>query len=276
MSIYNADATPGYFATMGIRMLKGREFTAQDDSAATRVAVVNQRFVDRFWPGQEAVGRTFRQGKRDITVIGVVPTGKYVRLGEDPTAYMWFAHAQRWESGMTFVIRATSYPTPLIAILRDEVRALDANLPLTNLRTMDEHLGVALLPARLTGVALGAFGLIGLLLASIGMYGVMADSVSQRTREIGIRMAIGAAASDIIRLVMRQGLTLVLIGTVIGLAGAFAASRLLSGVLYGSNSLDVTTFTAVPLVLIAVAAVATFVPARRASLVDPAISVRSE
>ena len=276
MSIYNADATPGYFATMGIRILKGREFTAQDDSAATRVAVVNQRFVDRFWPGQEAVGRTFRQGKRDITVIGVVPTGKYVRLGEGPTAYMWFAHAQRWESGMTFVIRATSDPTPLIAILRDEVRALDANLPLTNLRTMDEHLGVALLPARLTGVALGAFGLIGLLLASIGMYGVMAYSVSQRTREIGIRMAIGAAASDIIRLVMRQGLTLVLIGTVIGLAGAFAASRLLSGVLYGSNSLDVTTFTAVPLVLIAVAAVATFVPARRASLVDPAISVRSE
>ena len=276
MSIYNSDVSPGYFATMGIRMLKGREFTAQDDSAATRVSVVNQRFVDRFWSGQEAVGRTFRQGKRDVTVVGVVPTGKYVRLGEDPTAHMWFAHAQRWESGMTFVIRAASDPTPLMAILRDEVRALDANLPLTNLRTMDKHLGVALLPARLTGAALGVFGLIGLLLASIGMYGVMAYSVAQRTREIGIRMAIGAAASDIIRLVMRQGLTLVLIGTVIGLAGAFAASRLLSGVLYGNNSLDVTTFTTVPLMLIAVAALATFAPARRASHVDPAVSVRSE
>ena len=177
---------------------------------------------------------------------------------------------------MTFVIRANSDPTPLIAILRDEVRALDANLPLTNVRTMDKHLGVALLPARLTGAALGVFGLIGLLLASIGMYGVMAYSVAQRTREIGIRMAIGAAASDIIRLVMRQGLTLVLIGTVIGLAGAFAASRLLSGVLYGNNSIDITTFTVVPLVLIAVAAIATFAPARRASHVDPAISVRSE
>ena len=137
MSIYNSDVSPGYFATMGIHTLKGREFTAQDDSAAPRVAVVNQRFVDRFWPGKEAVGRTFRQGKRDVTVVGVVPTGKYVRLGEDPTAHMWFAHAQRWESGMTFVIRANSDPTPLIAILRDEVRALDANLPLTNLRTID-------------------------------------------------------------------------------------------------------------------------------------------
>ncbi len=276
MSIYNADATPGYFAAMGIPMLKGREFTAQDDSAAARVVVVNQRFVDRFWSGKDAVGRTFRQGRRDVTVIGVVPTGKYVRLGEDPTAHMWFAHAQRWQSGMTFVIRATTDPTPLIAILRDETRALDPNLPLTNVRTMDKHLGIALLPARLTGAALGVFGLIGLLLASVGMYGVMAYSVAQRTREIGIRMAIGAAASDIIRLVMRQGLTLVLIGTAIGLAGALAASRLLSGVLYGSNSLDLTTFSVVPLVLIAVAAVATFVPARRASLVDPAISVRTD
>lgn len=276
MSIYNADVTPEYFATMGIALLKGREFTPRDDSAAARVAVVNQRFVDRFWSGQDAVGRTFRQGTRDVTVIGVVPTGKYVRLGEDPTAFMWFPRAQRWASGMTMVIRATADPTSLIAMLRDETRALDANLPLTNVRTMDQHLGIALLPARLTGAALGVFGLIGLLLASVGMYGVMAYSVAQRTREIGIRMAIGAAASDIIRLVMRQGLALVLIGTVIGLTVALAASRLLSTVLYGSNSLDLMTFTVVPLLLITVAAIATFAPARRASMVDPAISVRTD
>jgi ABC-type antimicrobial peptide transport system permease subunit len=154
------------------------------------------------------------------------------------------------------------------------VAALDANLPLSNIRSMDKYLGISLLPARLTGTALGVFGVLGLLLASVGMYGVMAYSVAQRTREIGIRMAIGAQATDVIRLVMRQGLTLVLIGTGIGLAGALAASRLLRAVLYGGNSLDLMTFTVVPVVLLLVAALASFVPARRAAQVDPMHALR--
>jgi predicted lysophospholipase L1 biosynthesis ABC-type transport system permease subunit len=237
---------------------------------------VNQRFVDRFWPGQDAVGRTVRTARRDYTVIGVVPTGKYVRLGEDPAAFMWFAQSQLWSAGMAVMIRTTGDPNAFVGTLRSEAAALDANLPVSNIRSMEKHLGISLLPARLTGAALGVFGVLGLLLASVGMYGVMAYSVAQRTREIGIRMAIGAAAADVIRLVMRQGLTLVLIGTVVGLGGAFAASRLLASVLYGGNSLDPMTFTLVPLVLIAVAAVASYVPARRAAAVDPAITLRSE
>ena len=276
MSIKYSAVGPGYFSAMGIPLHKGREFKVEDDTNAVRALVVNERFVERFWPGQEVVGKTVRTAGRDYTVIGVVPTGKYERLGEDPRAFMWFPQAQLWRSGMTIVMRTASDPESFVPLLRSEVAALDPNLPLSNVRTMDKHLGIALLPARVTGAALGVFGLLGLLLASVGMYGVMAYSVSQRTREIGIRMAIGAAASDVIKLVMRQGLTLVMIGTLLGLAGAFAAAQLLAGVLYGGNSLDPMTFTLVPLVLIAVAAVAIFAPARRAAAVDPAITLRAD
>ncbi|MBL0171099.1 MAG: ABC transporter permease [Gemmatimonadaceae bacterium] len=276
MSISYTSASAGYFKTMGIGLRAGREFVEQDDSTAAQVIVVNQRFADRFWPGQSAIGKTVRTGERDYSIVGVVPTGKYQRLGEDPTAYMYFAQNQRFQTTMSFVIRTKGDPMALAPTLRREIAALDPNLPVSSIRTMDKHLGWALMPARVAGTALGVFGLLGLLLASVGMYGVMAYSVAQRTREIGIRMAIGATASHVITLIMRQGLTLVLVGTAIGLAGAIAASRLLASVLYGSDAINPATFVAVPLVLIAVAAVATFVPARRAALVDPAITLRAE
>jgi predicted permease len=276
MSIYYASVTPGYFKAMGIPLLKGREFTTQDDSGSVRALVVNQRFVDRFWPGQDAIGRTVRTARREYTIVGVVPTGKYLRLGEDPTAHMWFAQSQLWSSGMAIVIRTTGAPDAFIGTLRAEVNALDANLPLSNIRTMEQYLGISLLPSRLVGAALGVFGVLGLVLASVGMYGVMAYSVTQRTREIGIRVAIGATARDVIQLVMRQGLALVLIGTVLGLTGAVAASRLLASVLYGGNALDPVTFVMVPLVLIAVSAAASFIPARRAAQVDPVNALRHD
>ena len=276
MNISYASVRGGYFAAMGIPLRSGREFQAEDDSAAVPRVVVNERFVERFWPGEEAVGRIVKTGDREFTVIGVVPTGKYRRLGEDPTAFMWFDQRQMYRSGMNVVVRTAGDPAAVMGLLRREVRALDMNLPVANLRTMDSHLGIALLPARLTGVALGVFGVLGLLLASVGMYGVMSYSVSQRTREIGIRMAIGAAARDVIGLLMRQGLTLVVIGVVLGLVGAFAASRLVRAVLYGDGGLDLTTFTVVPLVLIAVSALATWAPARRATTVDPAITLRAD
>ncbi len=276
MSIHYAVVNPGYFATMGVPLVEGREFTARDDSGSVRGLVVNQRFVDRFWPGQKAEGRTVQTAGREYTVIGVVPTGKYLRLGEDPLAHMWFVQSQLWNAGATVIIRTRGDPMSVLATVRREVAALDETMPLSNVRTMDKHLGISLLPARLTGAALGVFGLLGLVLASVGMYGVMAYSVSQRTREIGIRMAIGASARAVVRLIMRQGLSLVLVGTAIGLVGAWAASRLLRGVLYGENTTDPTTFIVVPLVLLAVATLATFVPARRAAKVDPAVTLRAE
>ncbi|MBC7843228.1 MAG: ABC transporter permease [Gemmatimonadaceae bacterium] len=276
LSVRYASIAPEYFAAMGIPLRTGRGFTARDDSAAVPVLVVNERFVEKFWPGQNAIGRTVRTAGRLYTVVGVVPTGKYQRLGEDPQLFMYFPQAQLWRAGMSLMIRTSGDPNAVIPALRREVATLDPNMPLANIRSLEKHLGSSLLPARIAGVALGVFGLLGLLLASVGMYGVMAYSVSQRTREIGIRMAIGATATDVIRLIMRQGLTLVTIGTVIGLIAAIGASRALSSILYGSSANDPATFALVPLVLIAVAALATFVPARRAAMVDPAVTLRAE
>jgi ABC-type antimicrobial peptide transport system permease subunit len=177
---------------------------------------------------------------------------------------------------MSVFIRTSNDPETIVAPLRAIVKELDPNLPLSDVRTMNNHLGFALLPARLAGTVLGIFGVLGLALASVGIYGVMAYSVAQRTREIGIRMAIGAGAGDEARLVMRQGLTLVLIGTAVGLGGALAASRLLRGILYGGQVVDPVTFVTVPVVLVAVAALASWLPARRAASVDPMIALRQE
>jgi hypothetical protein len=222
MSIHYGIVSPGLLETMGIRLLAGRDFTDADDSTASNAIIVNQRFVDRFWPGQDAIGRTVRLGSqergRDHTVIGVVPTGKVLRLGEDPTAYMYLAQSQTWSADMTVIVKAAGAPEAILPQVRREVAALDPDMPVGNARTMNNHLGIALMPARLIGTVLGIFGLLGLVLASVGMYGVMAYSVAQRTREIGIRMAIGSSTSMVLGLLMRQGLTLVLIGVAVGVA----------------------------------------------------------
>ena len=276
MSVSNSAVSPGYFEALGMPVVEGRGFTAQDDSAAPPVLVVNRRFAERFWPGQDAVGRPVRTAGRDHTVIGVVPTGKYQSLGEEPTPFMYLAQAQHWRAGVAVFVRTAGDPSAVAATLRTEVAALDPNLPLANARTMNSHLGIALLPARLVGGVLGVFGFLALGLASVGIYGVVAYSVAQRTREIGIRMALGAAASDAVLLVMRQGLAPVLLGTALGMAGALAASRLIRGVLYGGSGLDPVTFAAVPLALIGVAMLATWIPARRAASVDPTLALRQE
>ncbi len=276
MSIQNSSVTPGYFRAMGIPLQEGRAFRPQDDSGAVHVIIVNEQFVHRFWPGQDPLGKTVHTHGRDWTVVGVVPTGKYFSLGEEPTAFYFTPEAQEWSYGLSIAIRTHGEPTALIPALRTAVASLDPNIPLSDVRTMDSHLGIALLPARVTGWALGVFGLLGLLLASVGLYGVMAYSVSQRTREIGIRMAIGAGSASVIRLLMRQGLTLVLVGTSVGLIGAVGAARLIRGQLYGGTGLDPVTFAVVPVVLVVVAMGAIWIPARRAAALDPVTALRQE
>jgi predicted permease len=276
MSVENNMIDPSYFEALGIPILKGRGIQARDDSTAQKVAVVNQHFADHFWPGQDPIGRTVHTGGIDHTVIGVVPTGKYLRLGEDPTSFMYFPEAQHFDAGRWIMIRTTGDPSAFIPTLRAEVAAIDAEMPLADVRTMEAHLGVALLPARLTGAVLGIFGLLGLGLAAIGIYGVMAYAVSQRTREIGIRMAIGAGRGDVVRLLMKQGLVLVVAGVLVGLSLAVVAAKLASSQLYGSGGFDFLTFAAVPVVLMIVAAVAIFIPSTKASGLDPVVALRRD
>ena len=276
MNVHYAGTSPGYLAAMGIPLVEGRDFTARDDSSAARVAIVNQRFVDRFWPGQSALGRTFKRGSRELTIIGVVPTGKYVSLGEDPRPFMYFSHAQDWDSAMQVVVRSSAPTASVLASLRSEINALDPQMPVVDLQPLSSHLGTALLPARIAGSALGLFGVIGLLLAAIGMYGVMSHSVGQQTREIGIRMALGSTTGGVIRRVMAQGLRQVLVGSVIGITVAGGAFFLIRSVLYGTGAMTVATFLTAPLVLLAVATLALFIPARRASRIDAQIALRQD
>jgi predicted permease len=275
MSIKVAIVTPGFFEAMGSPVLRGRGFTEQDDSSAARAIVVNQRFVDRFWPNQDPIGRVVKVGGRDHTVIGLTATGKYQTLGEDPTAFMYVVQSQHWSTGLTILIRTSADPTLIVPTLMREVTALDPTLPLANVQTMTDRMGLAFLPARLAATVLGVFGLLGLVLASLGVYGVMSHAVSQRHREIGIRLAIGAAAAAVVRHLMRDGMGLVGIGIGLGLAGAVLGARLMSGVLYGSGA-SPQVFLAVPLVLGAVALLAIWVPARRAAGVNPVVVLRHD
>ncbi|MDX2061203.1 MAG: FtsX-like permease family protein, partial [Gemmatimonadales bacterium] len=275
MSIYVSIVAPGFFEALGVPIIRGRAFSVQDDTLAVRGIVINQRFAERFWPGQDPIGRTVRVGSRDHTVIGLTPTGKYVRLGESPTAYMYLAQAQHWTSGMTILVRTNGDPVSAIPGLMREVSALDQTLPLANVQTMTDRMGLAFLPARLAATVLGVFGLLGLVLASLGVYGVMSHAVAQRNREIGIRLAIGAAGAAVVRLLMRDGMTLVGIGISLGLAGAALGARLMSGMLYGSSA-NPLVFGAVPLVLGAVAVLAIWIPARRAARVNPVVVLRQD
>ncbi len=280
MSIHYSLVSPGYFETLGIPLLSGRDFTDRDRDGAMPTIIVNQRFAETYWPDRDPIGRIVKVGRSesgtDHTVVGVVPTGKYRSLGEPPLAYMFLAQAQHWSSSVSVLVRTATEPSAQIAALSAEVQDLDASMPLSTVRTMDQHLGFTLLPARLTGVTLGVFGIIGLALASIGMYGVMAQSVGQRTREIGLRIALGSTSGGVVRLVMRQGLALVLIGAGVGLAGAAGVSQLLRGLLYGEQAISPLVFAAVPIALLAVAAAAIWIPAHRASQLDPLVALRAD
>ena len=269
MSIRYNRVSPGYFEAMGIPLLQGREFVEEDGPDASGVIIVNQHFADRFWPGENPIGKQMTSQGMERTVVGLVPTGKYGSLGEAPQAHQYLPQAQTSGAGTYLHVRTTGDPETLIEPLREIVRGLDPDLPLFDVKTMNNHLGIALLPARLAGIVLGAFGVLGLVLASVGIYGVMAYSVAQRTREIGIRVAIGADRGDVTGMVVRQGLRLVLVGGGVGLLGALGASQLIKSLLLTGRGIDPVSFIGVPLLLGAVALLATYLPARKAATVDP-------
>lgn len=271
---------PEYFRTAGVKVIRGREFTELDSAQAPKVAIVNDAFAKKFWPGQDPIGKTFRTEKTGplIQVVGLTSTGKYLFLYESPQLYVYFPVAQRYVSGATLVVYTQNDPLELVAPVREEIRQLDSGLPVFDVTTMDSHVryGKPLLPARLGAMLVGAFGLLGLALASVGVYGVISYSVSQRTQELGIRAALGARPRNVISMVVRQGMSLAVAGLVIGLILAFLLLRGLHAVLYGVGSTDFPTFGVVSILLLSVAFVATYIPALRATRVDPVIALRHE
>ncbi len=275
-SLNYANITEGYLEAMGTRLIEGRTYGRQDDAAGPPVIIVNQRFADRFWPGESALHKIVETAGKEREVIGVVETGKYRSLGEVATEFMYLPQRERFKSGMSLVARTPSDPQALLQTLRNTVRGLDADMPLFDVRTMEDHMGIALMPARLGGIVLGLFGLLGLTLAAVGIYGVMAYSVARRRRELGIRIALGADRGTVLKLVLGQGMRLALIGTGLGLVAALGAAQLVKGLLYNTNALDPVAFVGVPVVLVAVALLAVYLPARRAAGVEPMKALRAD
>jgi predicted permease len=270
---------PKYFQTMGIALLRGRDFNLQDTEDKPGVVIVNESFVQRHFPGQEIIGRRISfNGSAGPwrEIVGVVHDSKYLTLGEPPTPIAYLPLEQNHETGMTLHVRAAANPSSIVAAIRSEVQALEKNLPVNNPTPMNEWIINSLYAARMGAILLGIFASLALVLASIGLYGVMSFAVSQRTRELGIRMALGAQAADVFRLVLRQGMGLVAFGVVLGLGAAAAVTRLLTSFLYGVSATDRTTFVIIPVVLALVAGIACYIPARRATKVDPLAALRYE
>jgi putative ABC transport system permease protein len=272
-------ATPGYFAAIGTDLRRGRLYTAQDSEQAARVALVNEAFAARFSPGVDILGQRLTLGDdkdKPLEIIGVVANTMNADLDDlaEPCVYLPFAQVP--VGSLNLVIRATSAPEQLVPAVRRELAVLDARLPLTGIKTMSEVIHERRAPKELMMWMLAIFGLMSLAMAAVGTYAVMAYSVAQRTHELGVRIALGAQAADILRLVLRRGLTMTLVGVALGLAGALALTRALGQFLYGVRATDPLTFGGVAGLLVLVALLACWIPARRATRVDPLVALRHE
>jgi macrolide transport system ATP-binding/permease protein len=269
---------PNYFHTMGIPV-RGRDFREDENKTESRVALVNETFARRFFKDEEPIGKRFNFNGPDKPfweIIGVVPDGKYNSLGEEQKMALYRPLLRDYNATVTVVARTGSQPESTLAAMRREVQQLDPTLSIFNATTLTEHMNLPLFPARMAAGALASFGVLALVLAAVGIYGVMSYVVAGRTREIGLRMALGARTGNVQRLILRQGMTLALIGSIIGLAIAFGATRLLKSVLYGVDAMDPTTFVGVTFLLATVALLACWIPALRASRVDPMVALRAE
>ena len=273
--------TPGYFDVMGIPRLAGRDFTSEAATNSPKVAVVNQAFAQRIFGSENPIGQSVSGGGVTYQIIGVVANIKARSIGEETRPVLFRSLDQTVASdpafmGYTFVVRSGGNSAEIVSAARNQIRALDPAMAVYNIQTMQEHLRDAFFLPRLAATLFGVFGAIGLILAAVGLYGVMSYSVSWRTREIGIRMALGAQASQVQQSIVRQALFLTAIAVVIGLPAAFALAKLFTSVLYGIHSDDPATFAVVPVFLAVVALSACWLPARRAARVDPQIVLRCE
>lgn len=275
--------TPGYFETAGIRVLRGRDFTASDDGSSPPVVMVNEAFEERFFPEEGAVGRRIRKEswwegtpRGEWEIVGVVEDVRFAGLERPTPPAFYFPHAQRPMNDMVLMAHVEGDPGPVVPGLRQAVREMDAGLPVQGVRAMKDILSETLARRRFVTVLLGAFGLTALILAGVGLYGVLSYSVSRRSREMGVRLSLGATRGGVVRTVVGQGVALVAVGVVLGLGLALASGRLLESLLFGVGSTDPLTLGGVAAVLLTVAVVASARPALRAARVDPAEALRLE
>ena len=269
----------GYFRAMDIPIVDGRDFDDRDHAKAQRVVVINQEMAQMLWPGESAVGKRILIGaeSRDpIQVVGVVKTGKYRNLAEDPKPYFYYPMTQRRPGTMQLVMRSNLDPRGLAGAIRKEVQNIDRSVPVSSVKTMTEHLTYALWAPNMAASLSLAFGVLAIVLSAIGLYSVMAYVVSQRTREVGIRMALGANRADVLKMITVQGMRLAVIGVVIGLVLSLGLARALSSLLIGVSGYDVTTFVIVSVLLVLVAFIACYLPARRATRIVPLVALRYE
>jgi predicted permease len=270
---YNA-VTPGYFATMGIPVMAGRDFEETDRDGTPRVLVINETAARTFWPGEPPIGKVLMQGSTPYQVVGVVRDSKTRSIWDTPQPVAYKAYAQSYSQVASVVVRMPTGRHTIATELRDIVRALDPDLPLRTNGPYAEIIGLSLLPSKIAGSIAGAFGVIGVLLAAVGVFGVLSFVVTQRTHEIGIRMALGADARAVRRLVLAGGLRLTVSGLCIGLVLAFGGAQLLRGMLAGLSPTDPIAFGGIALVVILVGALASYLPARRATQTDPIDALR--
>ncbi|MFY9607090.1 MAG: FtsX-like permease family protein, partial [Blastocatellia bacterium] len=272
---------PHYFRTLGIPILEGREFSFSDRLGTTPVAIVSQKLAERLWPGESAIGKQlsvpfWREPRPPVEIVGVARNTRYRSLLVDMPLLVYLPELQTYDGRATLVARVGSNPSGFIPAIRDEFAAEDKNLPVFAVKTMTEQIAGTLWQQRMAVGLIGLFGVLALVLAAIGLYGIIAHWVALRTREIGIRMALGAQPSDVKNMVVRQGMWLAVQGIALGLVSAFAMTRLTSSLLYGISATDPLTFVVASVLLAGVALGASFAPARRATKVDPMIALRCE
>jgi predicted permease len=268
-----------YFQAMSTPIVEGRTFSEYDNEKAPRVVIINETMARRYWPNQNPIGKRLQMGKPQspyLEIVGIAKDGKYNLLGEPPTEYMFVPFLQNYDGKMTLITRAGNRTEGLAAAIRQEVASLDSELPVYGIKTMPKFLDRILSGPKSIAGLVSIFGLVALIMAATGLYGVMTYSVTQRTREIGIRMALGAQRRDVLRLVVNQGMQLASVGLVVGLAASLFLTRLLSSLLFAVSTTDPVTYAVVALMLVAIALLACFIPARRATKVDPMIALRQE
>ncbi|SPE40220.1 conserved membrane hypothetical protein [Candidatus Sulfopaludibacter sp. SbA3] len=278
----NRWVSAGYFHAMGIPLKEGREFTDRDVETARGAAVVDQALARKYWPNESPLGQHIRMDERDFEIVGVAGNVKHNSLNEDPAATLYAPIPQATPTALPFlagnlslVMRTAQDPASLADAVRRELRTVDATVPASSVKTMEQFIALTVGPRRFNLRLIAIFAVVALVLAAMGMYAVISFSVSRRVGEIGIRMALGASPGDVLRLIVGQGLRLMLIGIAAGI-GAAAAARLLSGLLFETSANDPVTFVSVPVLFAIVGVAASYLPARRALRVDPLIAMRAE